>query len=412
MFFHPLRSYPGPFLRKITYLPRWYDQWQGNEATAPLSLHLKYGPVLRISPNELSFIEAEAWNDIYGFRTGSKAGKLNNPKDPNFYTAAPGGAEDIIVSTDENHSRFRKAFSNGFSDRGLRGQEPLFREHRNKLVTALEKVAEAGQAVDIAEWYNFLTFDVMSDLTFAEPLGLLDKLEHSPYVNFLFDGARLNTVLKGLREYPTLNALVWWATPQSIKQMGLDYFDFSAKRVDLRLERGTTKPDLWSTVTDKLSLKEMHANSLRFMAAGTETTATTLAGVTWHLLKSPEKMAKLQEELRAAFPTEEDITIEQLQRQPYLNACIEETLRLYPPVPSALVRVAANSGEIAGHFVPQGTKVAIPMWAAYHHPGNFVDPDAFVPERWLPEHDPKYDADQKDVFHPFSFGKRACIGKK
>lgn len=408
--FHPLRSYPGPLLRKITYLPRWYDQWVGDEATVPLALHLKYGPVLRISPNELSFIEPEAWNDIYGFRTGSKAGKLNNPKDPNFYTDA--GAQDIIFSTDENHSRFRKAFSHGFSDGGLRGQDSLFREHRDKLVAALEKVAEAGQAVDIAEWYNFLTFDVMSDLTFAEPLGLLDRLEHSPYVNFLFEAAAWNTRSKGLREYPTLNKIANWLTPQSVKQLGLDYFDFSAKRVDLRLERGTTKPDLWSTVTEKMNLKEMHANALRFMAAGTETTATTLAGVTWHLLKNPDKMARFQEEIRTTYPSEHDITIEQLQRQPYLNACIEETLRLYPPVPSALVRVAASSGDIAGHFVPQGTKVGIPMWTAYHHPDNFVDPDAFVPERWLPDHDPKYDADRKDVFHPFSFGKRACIGKK
>lgn len=186
VFFHPLRAYPGPILRKISYLPRWYDQYHGNEAVAPLALHLKYGPVVRISPNELSFIEHEAWNDIYGFRTGSKAGKLNNPKDPNFYTPAPNGAPDIIVSNDEDHSRFRKLFSNAFSDRGLRSQEPLFTEHRNKLMAALEGIAESGQSIDIAQWFNFFTFDVMADLTFSEPFGLLDNLKSLPGIDLIF----------------------------------------------------------------------------------------------------------------------------------------------------------------------------------------------------------------------------------
>jgi cytochrome P450 len=50
------------------------------------------------------------------------------------------------------------------------------------------------------------------------------------------------------------------------------------------------------------------------------------------------------------------------------------------------------------------------MYAAYRSGRNFRDPDAYIPERWLG--DPQFATDERDVFHPFSYGHRNCIGKR
>jgi hypothetical protein len=73
------------------------------------------------------------------------------------------------------------------------------------------------------------------------------------------------------------------------------------------------------------------------------------------LLKSPEKLQRLTQEVRGAFPTFEDVTITKLSQLPYLQACIEEGLRMYPPVASGLPRITPEGGaKICGQWVPSG----------------------------------------------------------
>jgi cytochrome P450 len=97
------------------------------------------------------------------------------------------------------------------------------------------------------------------------------------------------------------------------------------------------------------------------MIAGTETTATLLSGLTYHLLQNPDRMGRLVNEIRSHFQDEEDITIEKLQALPYLNACIEEGLRMYPPISNGLPRVVPpGDAEVDGHKVPAGVSVTFP----------------------------------------------------
>ena len=178
-----------------------------------------------------------------------------------------------------------------------------------------------------------------------------------------------------------------------------------------------------------MSLSEMHSNSAMFMIAGTETTATLLryvfwqmasdrsilisssSGLTYHLLQNPGSMARLAHELRTAFVSEKDITIEALQQLPYLNACIEEGMILYPPVPSGLPRQTPKGGAIiCGEWIPEDTTVSVSQWATYHSEMNFRDAESFVPERWLGEDD-RYADDNHAAFQPFSTGPRNCIGR-
>jgi cytochrome P450 len=115
-------------------------------------------------------------------------------------------------------------------------------------------------------------------------------------------------------------------------------------------------------------------------------------------------------EVRGAFKSETDVTIDELAKLPYLNACIEEGLRMYPPISSGLPRVTPQEGAmIAGKSVPGNVSVAVNHWATYQSTVNFLNPSTFVPERFLG--DPKYANDNFAALQPFSTGPRNCIGK-
>lgn len=99
---------------------------------------------------------------------------------------------------------------------------------------------------------------------------------------------------------------------------------------------------------------------------------------------------------------------------PYMNACIEEGLRIFPPVPIGLLRTVPKGGSlIDGHMVPENTSVCVASWAAAHSANNFADPDSFMPERFLdtPETRSRYGNDIKKAAQPFSLGPRGCIGR-
>lgn len=102
-----------------------------------------------------------------------------------------------------------------------------------------------------------------------------------------------------------------------------------------------------------MSRQELMKNSELLIIAGSETTATLLSGLTYLLLKTPHAYAKVQEEVRSAFISAEEITLTSTGQLPYLQACLEEAMRMYPPVPIALPRRTQPEGAmIGGHFVP------------------------------------------------------------
>lgn len=78
VFLHPLRNYPGPFLCRASFLKWMLVQCQGESNNYLQELHKKYGNVVRIEPNSLSFIDSQAWTDIYGHKTGHRAGAAAN----------------------------------------------------------------------------------------------------------------------------------------------------------------------------------------------------------------------------------------------------------------------------------------------------------------------------------------------
>lgn len=160
-----------------------------------------------------------------------------------------------------------------------------------------------------------------------------------------------------------------------------------------------------------MTVEEMYTTAQVLIVAGSETTATGLTAATYFLLSNPRTWQKLCAEIRDQFSQEADITIQSTAGLVYLNAVIDETLRLCPPGPGTFPRTVPASGKmICGQWVPGGYTVGVHHLATGRSRLNFQQADSFCPERWLG--DENFSADKKTAMQAFSFGPRNCIGKK
>jgi cytochrome P450 len=419
VYFHPLSKFPGPKLNAATRIPWHLAVWKGSRDKVFRDLHQRYGHIVRVNHDELSFTNPNSWKDIYGHGSKGTPGSVPN-KDWFKYGTTPNKSYSIILARDEDHSRQRKIFTPAFSDRALKQQEPLFVKYADKLVRRLEEAIEdqPDMKLDMVKMYNFTTFDVMGDLTFGEPLHMLDNAEYDPWVSTIFASLKIGSYFSVMMSYPWLWRAFKKYVPESVNKKRMAHFQHSVDRVTKRLEKGrdTEGVDLWDLVLGQkegrgLTRGEMDVNSSLFMIAGTETTATLLSGLTWLLLRNPECMKKLTAEIRREFASADDMTMEQLAALPYLAACIKEAFRLYPPVPLGLPRLTPENGStIVGQFIPPNTVLTIPQHAMYTHSKNFKKPTEYIPQRWLG--DSEFDSDEKQCVQPFSVGSRDCVGKK
>lgn len=133
-----------------------------------LGLHKRYGPVVRVAPNELAFSDPRAWRDIMGHRGGGEAAQ-DMEKSRTFYRPVEDIPTDIVNAGREEHALLRRTMAHGFSDRSMREQQPLIKGYIDLLIRRLRENGDGGRrALDLAAWYNYTTFDVIGDLAFGE----------------------------------------------------------------------------------------------------------------------------------------------------------------------------------------------------------------------------------------------------
>lgn len=411
LFFHPLAKFPGPKLYGFSRIP-WSFAVIGGKSCFKLSdLHDKYGDVVRIGPNELSYTNSQIWKEVYG---SQKPGQGQMQKDPLHYQKHD-KTPSLHVSNDADHTRMRKLISHAFSDKALRDQEPLMQSYTDSFVQRMGERAKSGESINIRQWYYWLLFDVFGDLCFGESFGCLREQKSHPWIDIISEATQAFAYIGLSRRVPGLERLLMSVIPKKKTEQAAWHTKFSSDMADKRLAMVTDRPDFMSFIlryNDEkgLSVPELRSNSNSLVAGGSDTTGTFLSGTTWFLLKNPTTYKKLVDEIRSSFNSEEDITIANLSHLKYLNAVIQEGLRVYPPVPSSMPRSIPDGGAmVCGRWLPGGTSVCVAPYAMFMSSANFVDPKSFIPERWLG--DPKFDTDDKHAFQPFSYGPRGCIGK-
>jgi cytochrome P450 len=143
LYFHPLAKFPGPRINAASNLPGIYSLLKGRLPLENKKLHDKYGSVVRVSPNELAFNSADAWEDIYGHRPGHP----NMHKDPihvGSVEAVP-GVTTLTMADDDNHARQRRALSHSFSQKALVEQEYIVKRYVDQLIENMRRMAEKDE---------------------------------------------------------------------------------------------------------------------------------------------------------------------------------------------------------------------------------------------------------------------------
>ncbi|KAJ5384673.1 hypothetical protein N7517_002584 [Penicillium concentricum] len=414
LYFNPLSKFPGPKLAACTNLQDLYWTSTGQYHYKLKELHDKYGDVVRTAPNSLVYRSSQAWKDIYGHR---KSGARSFLKDPKFYLQGPRGP-NIVNANDEDHSRERRLLSHAFSEKALREQEGLVQSYVDMLVERLKgEISSSRETVDMSQWYNFTTFDIIGDLAFGEPFDCLRESQYHPWVKMVFVSMKVMALSRPLLVYPFLAPIVRMLLPKRLKKMREDSFALATNKVHRRLEAKVERPDFMTYILRynddrSMTIREMEANAALLILAGSETTASLLSGFTYYIMTNPSAYRKLVDEIRGSFKSYEDIDFQRVGHLTYLNAALEESLRVYPPVPAIIPRVVPKEGAlIDGQFVPENVSVSGAHYSTYHSESHFAEADSFIPERWLESRDKRFESDSRTAVQPFSLGPRNCLGR-
>ncbi|KAF2665558.1 cytochrome P450 [Microthyrium microscopicum] len=433
---HPLSKIPGPLLWGISETPFNLSMINGTFVHDVHKIHQKYGPVVRIAPNELSFITEQAQRDIYSRRVEDG---YPMRKDPNFNSAAPNGAFPISSAPKEDHIRQRRALAHGFSEKALSEQEPLIRKHVDLLMTKLQNASSQNNGttvLDIGKYFNFAIFDIFGDLGFGESFNCLVEERYHKWTTLLPYFPKAGLMAKSLKGYGILSPLLMLLlVPKQVISGAKDHWNLCVEKVNQRFERTTNRKDIMSYILKNkdnksdtfLSVPELEATGYILIFAGAETTASNLSATISYLVRYPAKFAKLRDEIRSQFSAAEDISFRNTTAThlPYMHAVIQESMRLAPPVAGNMPRVVPEGGgTIDDQMYPGGTIVGTAVYATQRSAMNFTYPNSFIPERWLNTNHPNYTCDssdppfgketfvtdQKGAAQPFSVGPRNCIG--
>lgn len=279
------------------------------------------------------------------------------------------------------------------------------------LVTQWDKLSKnAGgkyAKFDSLNWFNYTAFDIIGDLAFGAPFGMLEKgadiaeIRESPDKPPRFAPAidvlnRRGEVSGTIGCWPYIKPYAKYL-PDPFFTKGVQAVQnlagIAIARVKMRLESGDPgRVDLLARLMEgkdergnSLGREELTAEALTQLIAGSDTTSNTSCAILFHCLKHPQVVKKLQAELDAAIPNSQDVpNFDQVRDLPYLDMVIKETMRIHSTSSLGLPRVVPAGGvELLGHHFPAETVLSVPAYTMHHSKAIWgFNADEFVPERW------------------------------
>jgi cytochrome P450 len=415
----------------------WAHAMQSGEFHRKLrQIHDRYGPVVRIAPDELSYIDPTALKDIYGNRNIPKSGIWTGQEEKDRPMS--------IVSTDEHtHLKNRRALAGAFTGHAIAEHaavlESLIGLMMEKLKESVEN--EQGRTVaNITDWFNFLTFDIGGALSFGESFDSVKNGQAHPWVEISTSFGKGLALMASINFFTPLNKLLKLTMPKKVMANMQYHKQLAHERFEQRLtmEHKSKAQDYVGSIVayneekgeTKIAKAEIEANMTVLIFAGSDTTSSAMAAILTQLLQNSDALTKVQEEVRSNFESEGDLTVASTAHLGYLTAVIQEGIRMGPPVAVSIPRVITKAGAlISSKHVPAGvsehdrsstkdsllthaqqTFVTFNQYPAFRAASNFTAPDSFMPERFLSES--PFPNDRTDAYEPFLLGRHKCIGKK
>ncbi|KAF2679667.1 cytochrome P450 [Lentithecium fluviatile CBS 122367] len=401
---------PGPFLASFSVAWQLWRIIKGDIDRQCSKLHEKYGHFVRISHEEVSVCHPDAIRQIL----------LNPLHKSEWYSvvALPDQRFQTPMSTldPKTHAQRSRNLAAGFAMTHVMKSEPYVDDAIRLLKSRFSEFSDRKSVIHLDHWFNYLAFDILGEIVFSQAFGFLEAGQD-------LGGSIANS--KALTLYVTLAGFF-----QSIHRLTLGnpiisdrklmptqhIFDTTLRAIDNRQKNTQVRKDILSLwmkqreeSPEKFSEKELYGCVNMTVGAGADTVSASLQSFFYHLTRYPQHLAKVKKEISDAGLTDDVISYTDAANLPFLQACIKEAWRMFPPVPFALARVVPASGvTIEGHYFHPGTKLSVNPHVIHYSRELFGDDAAeYNPERWLGPRAKEMDRQ----FIAFGAGFNSCQGR-
>ncbi|KAF4978236.1 hypothetical protein FZEAL_5341 [Fusarium zealandicum] len=424
LFLSPLAGFPGS---KIAAATAWYEFYfdvvkRGRYYYKISEMHDQFGPIIRINPWELSVRDPSFHSTLY------VAGSVRRSQIFPQSRAGIGIDGSHPVSEDHDLHRIRrKPLDPFFSRRQVQNYEYMIAEELKVLDDRLRSLRGSNVVVNMEHVYAAITGDVIGKISVMNPPSFVTEPDFSPgwhavlyrffaqitlYTHFTF-------LMGWLRLLP--RSVLLTLTPgaagfKAFTDLIVDHID-EAKRHRLSgksIETGQQKTLIEHLLDSDMPESEKETSRLTgefiaILSGGTMTTARALSTVTYFVLADPNIERQLRESLEESMRGYPDKIPRwaDLEKIPYLHACVKEGLRMSH---GSMRRVPRCSPDVELQYkeftIPKGTPVGMSAYMMHTDAEVFPEPFSFRPERWLGNYNPLMNRS----YIPFSKGSRNCLG--
>ncbi|KAI5821407.1 cytochrome P450 [Pyronema omphalodes] len=390
-------------LSEFTTLPILVVTLLGRRNQAIHKAHLQHGPVVRLSPKEVSFASPEYLSTVYtGF-----------PKAPWYNIMRNYGVAPMFAMLEgKDHAARKRLLAGDYSNTSV-SRSSMLREVADEVLPVLLRSFDKSGTVEVWSRFVELTMDFITAYLFTRELGsrFLEG-EDRDILN------RYHSRRGYFAVSSELPAMASWIVPKWIDEANDKieawcYQLCKTRREERRDERRCIVDSLDSA--GGLNDKEIASEALDHIGAGHETTALALSFTLAALSSRPDLQSELRRSLGPLMqqqsngwmlPKLEGDGYKALEEHPLLNSIIKESLRLYSPIPGSQPRIIPRDMKIHEHNIPAGTTISSQAWTLHRDPAIWgEDVEDFRPERWLEGRG------VEKAWWAFGSGGRGCIGQ-
>ncbi|KAI9758848.1 MAG: hypothetical protein M4579_002794 [Chaenotheca gracillima] len=432
---HPLSPFTSLWILWVRFVHR--------ENRTVQRAHEKFGPIVRLAPNELSINCVDE-----GIRTIYAGGYEKT----DWYTVFRnyGDVPNMFSTLDTKpHSVRKRMLSNVYSKSFLHSSPAMNAISANvfdtRFLPMLENASRTSTPVEVHDVWEALALDIITAYIFGRSVSSDFLHEQAQFEEYLFNYYSRHEYTFYAQEIPAFTA---WLQKIGIKLVPdvtsianeklhsrcLRWCDAARQTVIRHEKEGSiyadpaNEPVVFSklykamiTSNDDLEYEnsrlDIASELFDHLSAGFETTGIAMTYITHHLSAQPHIQRKLREEL-LTMPSSDKPSAKDIDTLPLLNAIIMETLRVQPSIPGAQPRITPISGAslVGCPNIPAGVRVNAQAYSLHRNPEVFPDPLEWHPERWIPNPNDSL-ADREAMaaryrwFWAFGSGGRMCVGK-
>ncbi|PSR80440.1 cytochrome P450 [Coniella lustricola] len=398
----------------------WYEAYYGGKMFLKVKeLHQKYGPIVRITPDEVHVDDPSAVEQVYP----TLGRKTDKPAWLDARTGVPGSTFSTVHH--DQHRQRRSAISPFFSPASVHRLEHILKENLGKMLARLDRHSRAGDIVQIHYVFKALASDLITFYCFDQSMNHLDASEYGrgdmdasdklfflthigkvlPWVMNVYahaPGWIIRVLLPDV--YEQRKRRDWWSNAVTEIKTSPD-----PQRIKRTIFEGLLNSKL--PESDKTDLR-LASEAQLVVFAGEGTTAWTMHAALFHILTHPKVYTRLKTELATLSPTADGIpSLNEVESLPYLAAIVQETVRIHPGVMSRQIRVSPDvpilyKNQTTGkeYSIPPGSVHSMSPYDTHMNAEYFENPYEFVPERWIEN------PTLSKYFIGFSRGSRNCVG--